>query len=155
MINKLMFLTGMVWLFTCTHVNAQVVPVAADATIDGTPYWDENFVPGEIFHDNVHSKVPVRYNILQDLIEYKESGRSMVLDPKPTIKKVVARYIRSADVFYYSVGGSELHEVETIKSMIASFPDKQEDLIVYAKKEKVSPRKEKTLVQLVQYYNSL
>jgi hypothetical protein len=39
--------------------------------------------------------------------------------------------------------------------MIASFPEKQKELTLFAKKEKISARKEKTLIQLVQYYNSL
>lgn len=66
-----------------------------------------------------------------------------------------AEYKRSADVFYFKVGDGELQEVGNIKSMIASLPDKQEELTQYAKKEKISPRKEKEVVQLVKYYNSL
>jgi hypothetical protein len=65
-----------------------------------------------------------------------------------------ARYVRAADVFYYKIGDGDLQQVDNIKSLIASFPDRQEDLTAYAKKEKVSARKEKTLVQFVQYYNT-
>ena len=39
--------------------------------------------------------------------------------------------------------------------MIASFPDKQEEVKQFAKKEKISPKKEEELVKLVRYYNSL
>lgn len=66
-----------------------------------------------------------------------------------------AHYKRSPDVFYYKTGDGALQEVESIKSMIANLPDKQEELTQFAKKEKISPRKEKEIIQFVQYYNSL
>jgi hypothetical protein len=60
-----------------------------------------------------------------------------------------------SDVFYYKIGDTSLQEVKNIKSMIAGFPDKQEELTRYAKKEKISTRKEEEMVQFVKYYNSL
>jgi hypothetical protein len=214
--NKFTALMGIVSMFIVATGHTQVsptVPVVSAPTnskIEGTPYLDETFVEGVIALGNKVHAVPVRYNIFQDLMEYKQNGQSLLLDPTTAIKKVrfgvntfvvqkfefkgktkygflalldsgklmlfskkvvtylearkggaldgtdlPARYNRSPDVFYYKIGDGELHEVESIKSMIASFPGKQEELTLFAKKEKVSPRKEKTLVQFVQYYNSL
>jgi hypothetical protein len=66
-----------------------------------------------------------------------------------------AEYRRNPDEFYFKVKGGELVEVKNIKSMVAAFPDKQEELLAFAKKEKISPRDEEELVKLVKYYNSL
>jgi hypothetical protein len=59
------------------------------------------------------------------------------------------------DSFYFKIGNNRLEEVKSIKSMIAAFGDKQEELTAFAKKEKISPRKADELIQLVKYYNSL
>jgi len=214
--NKFTVLIGVVSMFTIVTGHAQVSPTVpvvsapANSKIDGTPYLDEKFADGEITLGDKIRKVPVRYNIFQDLMEYKQNGQPLVLDPTPAIGKVrfgdntfvvqkfefkgktkfgfltlldsgkvmlfskkgviylegrkggaldgtdlPARYSKIPDVFYYKIGDGDLHEIESIKSMIASFPEKQEELTLYAKKEKVSHKKEKTLVQFVQYYNSL
>jgi hypothetical protein len=203
MMSKSISLMGIVWLFAYTVAYAQ-------ATVHGTPYMDDAFVQGEIYYGNTIHKVPVRYNIFQDLMEYKENGQTLLLDANTSIKKVhfgtnmfvvekfefkrktkygflalldsgkvmlfskkvvnylgaqkgraldggdePARYTRSADVFYYKVGDGDVLEVGNVKSMIASFPGKQEELTLFAKKEKISARREEELIQLVQYYNSL
>jgi hypothetical protein len=66
-----------------------------------------------------------------------------------------AEYRRLPDEFYFKTNAGELVEIKNIKSMIASFPDKQEELTQFAKKEKISPRDEEELVKLIRYYNSL
>jgi hypothetical protein len=66
-----------------------------------------------------------------------------------------AEYKQLADTYYYKIGDGPLQEVRNIKSMISSFPDKQEELTQFAKKEKISARKERDLIQFVQHYNSL
>jgi hypothetical protein len=66
-----------------------------------------------------------------------------------------ARYNHAADAFYIKVGDSEIQRVDNIKSLLALFPDAQEDMTKFAKKEKISVKKEKDLIQLTQYYNSL
>jgi len=209
MISKFNFLMGVVWLFAFTGARAQTSTIA-DASIQGTPYMDEAYVQGEIYYGNSKRIFPLRYNAFQDLMEYKQNGQPLVLDPNPTITKVhfgsttfvvekleskgktkygflalldsgrvmlfskrviafhaakkggaldgsdqPARFTRAPDVYYYKIGDGDLHEVESIKSMIASLPGRQAELMTFAKKEKVSPRKENTLIQLVQYYNSL
>ena len=75
--------------------------------------------------------------------------------PAPAFQEIPAGYDREPDVFYYKIGDGELHEVESIKSMIAMLPEKQEELTVFAKKEKITPKKEEKIIKFVQYYNSL
>lgn len=66
-----------------------------------------------------------------------------------------AEFRRNPDEFYFKVGTGELVEIKNIKTMIAAFPDKQDELAAFAKKEKISPKDEEELVKLVEYYNSL
>ena len=67
----------------------------------------------------------------------------------------LAEFRKVPDIFYVKIGNAELHEVRNMKSLLAGFPDKQEELTRFAKKEKISPRKEDEVVKLVKYYNSL
>lgn len=66
-----------------------------------------------------------------------------------------AKYAKSPDVYFYKIGSGPLVEVDNLKSLIASFPDKQEELKQYAKKEKISVKKQEELVQLMRYYSTL
>lgn len=66
-----------------------------------------------------------------------------------------AKYSKLSDKFFYRIGNGELEEVDNLKDMIASLPDKQEEVKQFAKKEKISPKKEDELIKLVKYYNSL
>ena len=44
---------------------------------------------GEIFFGTTgRSTVPLRYNVYQDLMEYQQNGKALVLDPSPKIKSV-------------------------------------------------------------------
>jgi len=205
---KLGFLIALVSLFSFKDSSAQQ---ASAQKIEGTPYLSEKYVDGEIFFGTTgRSTVPLRYNVFQDLMEYQQNGKALVLDPSPKIKsvrlgestyvvdkfefegktkfgflnlldsgkvtllakKVVkyqeplkgraldggdlpAKFSRSSDAYFYRIGGGELQEVNNIKDMIATFPDKQEELKQFAKKEKISPKKEEELLKLVRYYNSL
>ncbi|HEX8059424.1 MAG TPA: hypothetical protein VF473_00750, partial [Cyclobacteriaceae bacterium] len=47
-----------------------------------------------------------------------------------------AEYRRNPDEFYFKIDGGEMTEVNNIKTMIAAFPDKQDELLAFAKKEK-------------------
>jgi hypothetical protein len=66
-----------------------------------------------------------------------------------------AEFRRNPDSFYFKVGQGSLQEIKNIKDMIAAFPDKQDELTKFAKKEKISPRDAEELTQLVKYYNEL
>ena len=204
---KLSFLIALVSLLSFLGSIAQQ---ASAQKIEGTPYLSEKYVPGEILFGSERSAVPLRYNVYQDLMEYQQNGKALVLDPNTKIKKVrlgestyivgkfefdgktkygflnlldsgkvmlvakkvvkyqeplkgrgldggdlPAKFSKSSDAYFYRVGNGELQEVDNIKDMIASFPDKQEEVKQFAKKEKISPKKEEELVKLVRYYNSL
>ncbi len=66
-----------------------------------------------------------------------------------------AEFRRLPDVYYVKVGDQPLTEVKSLKALLAAFPDKNEELSSYAKKEKISFKDEGELKQLVSYYNSL
>ena len=89
--------------------------------------------------------------VAKKVVKYQEPIKGRALDGGD----VPAKFSKSSDAYYYRIGNGELQEVENIKDMIASFPDKQEELKQFAKKEKISPKKEEELVKLVRYYNSL
>jgi hypothetical protein len=205
---KLSFLIALVSLFS---FSASIAQQASAQKIEGTPYLSEKYVDGEIlFGTTGRSTVPLRYNVFQDLMEYQQNGKALVLDPTTKIKRVrlgestyivdkfefdgktkygflnlldsgkvtllakkvvkyqeplkgraldggdlPAKFSRSSDAYFYRIGNGELQEVDNLKDMIASFPDKQEELKQFAKKEKISPKKEEELLKLVRYYNSL
>lgn len=209
MMDKFRILLGFACLLTTAVVNAQTSTASVD-NIKGTPYLDEKFVDGVIYYASKTLSAPIRYNAFQDLIEYKNNGQALALDPNLSISKVSfgtstfvplsydnngksklgyflaldsgkmklyakkkiiympakkggaldggdlpAQFKPGADAFFYRIEDGSLQEVGNIKSMIASFPDKQDELTQYAKKEKISPRKEKDMVQFVKYYNAM
>lgn len=192
-------------------VSASIAQQASAQKIEGTPYLDEKYVDGEIyFGESARTKAPVRYNIYQDLMEYQQNGKALVLDPSAKIKKVQmgditfivekltldgktkygflnlldsgkvtlfsrkmmryqaplkgraldggdqpAKFSKMSDLYFYKIGTGELQEVGSLKDLIASLPDKQDEIKLYAKQEKLSPKKEDELRKLIQYYNSL
>lgn len=209
MMSKFNFLLSVILL--CTHLVASAQGTAANtAAISGSMYVDEKYVDGVIYYGDKSLATSIRYNAYEDLIEYKQGGKAVVLDPSLTLKRVkfgtstyiaqeykaggktkvgyfqvldsgkltllakqkitylpakkggnldgtdqVAQFKRSPDVYFYKIESGALQEVDNIKSMIETIPDKQEELTQFAKKEKISPRKEKELIQFAQYYNSL
>ncbi len=198
---------GLLALFSCYVSLAQ----QASAEFEGTPYLNEQFIESEIvFGEASRTKVPARYNIFQDLMEYQQNGKALVLDPTKKIKKVKigdeifvvekyslegkskygfltlidtgkmtllakkmvkyqeplkgkaldggdlpAKFSRLSDTYFYRFGNGELKEVGNLKEVIASLPDKQEEVKQFAKQEKISPKKKDELLKLVRYYNSL
>lgn len=214
--NNLKVLMCVVGMLVFTASRAQVPQAVMTNTgvttteVEGSPYLDEKFVPGVVYHDNTSNRASLRYNMHLDVMEYTERGLTMALDAGPNINKVVigkdtyvvrkfdykkkskygyltvldsgkvtlyckkvanfyaakkgsppdfkdrpAMYERANDVFYYQMGDGELHQLESMKSMIATLPEKQEELAQYVKKEKISASKEQKVLQFVQYINSL
>ncbi len=202
MMNKFKLLLSIVCLINVMIANGQ----ANTTPVKGTPYLDESYVAGVIHYADKSVSVPVRYNAFQDLIEYQQNGKALVLDPTALITKVElgnsvfvpqkhesklgyyavldsgkmmlfsrkkikfvparvggnldgsnqeAAYQPAPDMFYYKVGDGPLLEVSNVKSMISSLPDKQEEITKFAKQEKISLKKEKDVLKLVKYYNSL
>jgi len=208
MTTKLKFILGLATMFTISMANAQV-KTSTGEPIAGSPYMDDKYKDGVIYYGDKNQQAPIRYNAYQDLIEYQQNGKALVLDPNPAIKKVIvggetfvplshstdskklgyfavldsgkvtlyskkkivfqpfkkggkldgsdqpAEFRKSPDTFYYQVGDGQLTEIDNIKTLISALPDKQDELSQYAKKEKISAKKEKDLVQFIKYYNSL
>jgi hypothetical protein len=68
--------------------NKALAPKEAEH-IDGTPYLEDNFQEGNaITTKGIFSKVPMRYNVESDNIEFKQDGVTYILDPSPAIKKI-------------------------------------------------------------------
>lgn len=206
--TKITLLSGAMYMFCLVMAHAQGM-AANDSPVKGSPYLNDTYVNGVIYYSNKTYKTPIRYNAFQDLIEYQQGGRTMVLDPGPSVVKVElensvfvpqkfeadgksrfgyfevldsgnvtlfskkrvtflpekkngaldgrdqpAEYKRYADAFYYKIGDGPLQEVENLKTFIAALPDKQEELSKFAKKEKISHRKEEDMLRIVEYYNS-
>ena len=144
-----------------------------------------------IYYADKNITAPLRYNAFQDLLEYQQNGKALVLDATLVIQKVKlgtsvfvphkyeldgksklgyfelldsgkvmllskrtiafspekkgkaldggdmpAEYKRKPDTYYYKIGSGDLQEVTSIKSLISAFPDKQDELALFAKKEK-------------------
>ena len=85
------------------------------------------------------------------MVTYKEQQAPKALESGPT----PAKYTRLPDVYFYKIGNSDPVKVDNIKKMIAGFPDKQTELTEFAKREKISGKKEDDLIKLVRHYNSL
>jgi hypothetical protein len=87
----------------------------------------------------------------KQLVLYKEYQQAQALQSSSSPPK----YTRAADQFYFKIESGELQKIDNIKSMVASFPDKQDLLMEYVKKEKISAKKEEDLRRLFAYYHSL
>ena len=175
---------------------------------EGSPFLDKTFVEGEIYSfKNKFIGVPLRYDIFNDNMEFKQNNYVYTLLPEPHIKKVQfdgntfiveaigkgkfrfltqldsgkvvlmskkvvlfqkkrqpkgyetaatsAKFTRNQDIFFYKIGESGITKVSSLKSLIESLPDKQDDVNQFVKKEKISAKKEEDLVKLIKYYNSL
>ena len=84
-------------------------------------------------------------------VMYKEYQQAQALQSSSSPPK----YTRTADQFYFKIEAGEIQKVDNLKNMIASFPDKQDELSAFAKKEKISVRKEEDLKRMMTYYHSL
>jgi hypothetical protein len=180
---------------------------------DGSPNLNDEFVNGEIFHNNQwrYMDIPIRYNIFNDEIEYKPKDKeriyalkpdtlfNMIIIPedtfivslhekdkgiKPGFFKLLAngkaallvkmevefkeaqsatthkmampaKFLKKPDKYYVKKQGELPINVKNVKKLIEQLGNHQDELTTYAKKEKLSGKKEKELKQLIYYYNSL
>lgn len=182
-----------------------------EAPYDGSPYHNNEFLKGQLQKNNtVYVNLDLRYDIFNDLVEFKRGDRALIIDPDHQIKRVEigedrfvvkrydfrgeakwgflleldsgkaslyarkmvsyrravqaqalqaegtpAKYVNLPDIFYFQVGDDQVTKVDNTKKMIQGFPDKQDELNAFAKKEKISRKKAEDLIKLFQYYNSL
>jgi hypothetical protein len=206
MIKKITIAWGMCCI-TLTTVFAQAT---STEPIKGSPYVNEQYVDGTIYYADKSLNAPMRYNAFQDLMEYQQNGKPLVLDASKTIQRVKlgddtfvtysydangkqkmgyfavldsgemtlfskksivyvagmkgraldggdlpAQYKPAPDTDYYKLGDGSLKEVDNLKALLADLPENQSAIADFAKKEKISFKKEKDLVALVKQYNRL
>lgn len=172
----------------------------------GTPYLTETFDSANIHTvKGVFRGVPMRYNIYEDYLEFKNKSVTYILDPtlniikvdfgsksfvvekiaetklgffelldsgkvtlvakmgvyyrepQPTrgiVEAIPAKYTRKGDEYMYKIEKGTLKEIGSIKKMIESFPDKQNELKEFVRMERISKNRE-DLIKLVRFYNSL
>lgn len=65
-----------------------------------------------------------------------------------------ARFIGLADSYFLQMGSGNLLLIESIKDFYEIFPEKAEPLKTFVKKEKLGIKKEKELIQIIQFCNS-
>lgn len=207
MIRKITIAWGM-YCITLTTAFAQAA--ATQEPIKGSPYVNEKYVDGTIYYADKSMTAPLRYNAFQDVMEYQQSGKALILDAKQNITRILvgaetyiphayetdgkqkngffavldsgemmllcrksivyqaplkgraldgsdlpAQYKPAPDAFYYKVGNSPLKELVNIKTMLADLPENQSVMADYVKKERISVKKEKDVVMVVEHYNKL
>lgn len=206
MIKKITFAWGMI-LITLTTVFAQAV---STEPIKGSQFINDQYVEGTIYYADKSMTVPLRYNAFQDLMEYQQNGKPLVLDASKNITRVTlgdetfitnsysangktkmgyfalldsgemmllskksivytpamkgraldgsdmpAQYKPVPDTYYYKLGDGSLKEVDNLKALLADLPENQSAMADFAKKEKISFKKQKDIVALVKHYNAL
>ena len=179
--------------------------------IDGTPYLKDDFVKGEvIINDSIRIEhVPLRYNILNDKIEFRDNNEQgleinmteqayqfnfdkhvfikcnyLINDEENTgvleqlvdgrvklFKKYAAefkpatkaigfqdaepdRIERKDEIYLLAVDDGIPEEINPKKNeLFAALKPFKKDIELYAKKEKLRPRSEEDLIQLIRYCN--
>lgn len=95
-------------------------------------------------------------------LELLESGKLTLMAKKTVnyrerilISDIPAKYVRSADVFYYKYKNEDMLKVGSIKNLVASLPDKQQEINRFVKEQKTSSKDKDGLIKFVKYYNSI
>ena len=61
-----------------------------DEVIEGTPYLNGNYVNGTVFFkDAVYPNVPLRYNLASGMMEFKNNGKEIGINPDLAIRKII------------------------------------------------------------------
>ena len=137
--------------------NGKALTLDANPSIKKVVVGDEVFIP--LSHEGNTKKLG--YFVMVDsgklslyskkkiiFLPFKQRGKIDGTDQP-------AEFQKKPDIFYYQVGDGALQQVDNVKSIIASLPDKQDEMTQFAKKEKINAKKEKDILQFVKYYNSL
>lgn len=70
-------------------------------------------------------------------------------DPEP------AKFLRRPDTYFIRIGKEAAVLVDNKKALLAAFPDHQDEIAAFIKKNKTKTSKPEKLQELVKYYNSL
>ena len=95
----------------------------------------------------------------------KEGDASLYSKPEVKYKKASepnayndgnpAKFIKNPDRFYIKVGKKQARLVGNKKDIVAIFPDNKDKVKAFIKKNKTKTKNRESLLELVQYYNSL
>jgi hypothetical protein len=171
---------------------------------EGSPFLNDAFTPGFVYLGEERSaKVPIRYNIHADVMEFEEGGSRYVMEPNNQITKIEigdhrfvveaflpkkqngffellgegkltilakkavnhrkndemhnipAKYARLPDTYYYKIENGIVTRMSSLKNLIRSLPDKQDQVSKYAEEEKITVKDPNDLLKLANFYNSL
>ncbi len=183
-----------------------------ESDISGSPYLNTEFVEGDIFTTSKvqFKKVPLRYNIYYDRLEFRtpEDEISGLAAPEIVVKVVFedytlayipfnslnkmkrgffqvliegnaslfakqiiqfdqpqettgykqakpAQFSRKSDEYYIRIGMEAAEKIGKKNEVVTLFPDHQDELNDFIKKNKIKTGKAESLKKLVAYYNSL
>jgi hypothetical protein len=65
-----------------------------------------------------------------------------------------AQFKRLEDVYYYKIGNGPVTRIQSVKKLIESLPDHNDEMQDYVRTEKISLKDGAELTKLVKYYNS-
>ena len=90
------------------HLDWNKTIHSMSAEIQGSPYLDEEFKVGEVYYKGKYkvTDLPLRYNLYNDEIEYKDNNAPMAIAQPDKIDKVII----GKDIFIY-IKKNSLHKV--------------------------------------------
>jgi hypothetical protein len=137
--------------------NGKALTLDANASIKKVIVGDEVFVP---LVPEGGAKKPGYFVMIDSGKLTLYSKKKIVFTPFKQRGKIdgtdqPAEFQKKPDIYYYQLGAGALKQVDDMESIIASLPDKQDEMTQYVKKEKLKAKKEKDIIQFVKHYNSL
>ncbi len=193
-----------------TDLNWSKRVQTSNLIIQGSPYLNDEFKPGEVFYEGKFkiSNVPLRYNMYNDEMEFMDKNVVLAIafpekidkviigketfiyigksdekglkgyvikwddtfpciltkmkveyfdkePPQPIVESKPARYERAYDQQYLMKSSNEIESIKSIKKLIQSIGDHENELTNFSKKEKISANDPQELIKLIDYYKGL
>ncbi len=135
----------------------KILAIAAPETIDKITFGD--YTMEYLSYMNV-KKVRKGYMLLitkgkaslyakPEVIYKKATEAGAYKEPEP------AKFERRSDIFYIRIETASAQRIDNKKDLLQVFPDHQNDMEAFVKKNKISPAKIDELKSVIEYYNSL
>src|SRR5690349_7295393 len=88
MFNNMIKKMTSAWVICCLTLTTVFAQQAASTEpIKGSQYVNDKYVDGTVFYADKSLTVPLRYNAFQDVMEYQQNGKPLILDAK-TVQRV-------------------------------------------------------------------
>lgn len=111
------------------------------------------------YRNNENIKYNSYYELLVSgksyLLAKKDIGYKEAEPPKAIVESEPAKFFKRKDSYYVLKGGALPVLIKNKKMLIEIFEDKKDEIGKFIKKEKISYKKRKDLIQVVEYYNGL